>query len=630
MLFSITYLVVLLVPGLLITRLLNISKQQLLFSVSFSLAYFLALLLISIFLNLSVTSFFVFYCIGFAGLLIFSRISNTATIKIDIPVLVGLLSVLIITYLYMSIVGVYDELPSDVYVHLEFFKQVSNQLQTNQFKTESGVDLLSQANYYWYHLPTLISYIWQTEFLAHLNAYTLINVMILLGCVYEFTVWIFNAQIKNKQQLVITALLSTLFFSLHFGINVFAYIRYYAIAPTILNYCVYLSSIVCLIGYYQGHYKFTKFSVISGVLFLTAFALHAQESLFIIIIYCAVSAILFINKVYARIFKTNDHSELVFNDSVLLIFPVMALTITVIYFYVTQNLELTQIRSTKVIALNKLIGYGDGLFILNPYKQFYTVVTHWGLFIILLYLVVYRRLFKDQPVLLAAMLIPLITVFNPFFNDLFLRISSSNVLWRFLYMLPLYIVAARIVTGLCFESRQSVVKMITNYFLAAMVFLLLLPINTSSIHLPYSRIYSLSEVHYQARPGYWQDMLKFLQAMPVEESIISDPVTGYMISALTKHHNRRHKFYHNRMIDPYEFDDYSSHPLKQYNGKIFVLNQRKGMSTAIAKIAQHWYPDHLKFTEFYSQSLIDHIHAEPEHFELLWQADQIKIYRINY
>lgn len=630
MLFTLTYLFSLLGPGLLITHLLRIHQQIVLLSLSFSLFYFVSVLVISIFFGLSINQFFILYGAGFIGLLLLLRFSRAAALTFDPAQLYGFIIVLIVSYLYMRVVGIYDELPSDVFRHLEFFKQISSQLQTHQFNPASGADLFNRNNYYWYYLPTLITYFSQTDFLNHLETYTLINVMVLLACIYEFTHWLFRDRVSQKLHLIITALLSSLFFTLHFGINVFAYVRYYAVAPTVLNFSIYLSSIVCLMSYYQGRLGFVKFCLIISALFLTAYLLHAQESLFIGIIFCIVTAILFINNLHGRFKQTHFNGQKAYRDSVLLIFPAMVIAITVVYLYVTNHLELTQIHSSKVITLDKMIGVGDDYLILNPYKQFYTVLTHWGLFIVLIYVILYRRFFTDQPVILAGMLAPLFTVFNPYFNEIFLRITSADVLWRFLYMLPLYIVAARIVTGLCFTSYRSKLKMTMNYFLVSMVFVLLLPINTPAISMPYSRIYSLSEVHDQARPAYWQDMLNFLQTLPDEEIIITDPVTGYMITALTKHLNRRYKFYTHLMKHPYEFDDYSSHPLSRYSGNIFVLNQRQGLSTATARIAKHWNPKNLKLKEFYSQTLIDHINAEPEHFRLIWQSDQIKIYRIMY
>ena len=630
MLFALTYLTAILAPGFLLHRLLNIKTQTLLFSTSFSLAYFVILIFISLVFNISVANFYILYIAIFIALLLLNIIKNDFSLLIDPATFLGYLLIFLATAVYMKIVGFYDELPSDVYIHLEHFKNVSNQLDSGAFFSVSNHQLISKSIKYWYHLPTLISKLIQVDFIKVLSVYSAVNIAILLACIYEFSLWLFQAFIKNKTQLICTALLSSLFFALHFGINVFAFIRYYAIAPTILNLCIYLFSIVLLIHYYQFKFHFIRFFLLSSILFFTAFLIHAQEALFIGTMYFLISMFLFIHTTLFRGRLDSHYSELKIRKTVLIIFPALVLAMIGIYVYSYNNLPLSNISLSRLTSLNSLFGFGDELYILDPFKQFYRVLTHWGLFVCLLYVVFYHRYFKNQPVLLSAMIVPLVTIFNPIFVELFLRISSADVLWRFLYMLPLYLIAARIAIELCLTKEQSMLKQSSNLFIVFMIFLLLLPIKVSSIDLPYSRIYSLLEVEDKASSSYWQDMLDYLQTLPDKEIVITDPVTGYLISAMTKHHNRRYKFHRHTMLDSYEFEDYTKHPLEKFNGKLFIVNQRVGESTPTAKIARHWNPNNLNITEFYSQNLLKHIVDEPNHFNLLWEAQGIKIYRITY
>ena len=186
MLFSFLYLGSLLAPGLLITQLLKLDKQRLLLSISFSLVYFLFVLLVSVLFSPGINFFYILYLCGLAVLCLCCMYRKTPAFALDLPRAWGSFAVLGLGTLYLAYAGFYDELPSDIYVHLEFFKQVSNQLATGQFKAASGADLLSRSNYYWYHLPTLICHITQTEFLQHLAIYSAINMLILLLCIYEF------------------------------------------------------------------------------------------------------------------------------------------------------------------------------------------------------------------------------------------------------------------------------------------------------------------------------------------------------------------------------------------------------------------------------------------------------------
>ena len=531
---------------------------------------------------------------------------------------------------YLFSVGLYDELPSDIFKHLEYFKKISTQIDTGNFKPFSGTALLNKSVLYWYHLPILISEFIENNFLLNMEIFAAINIVVLLVCVYEFSNWLYKETIPNRLELLFLSMLSVLFFAIHFGVNVFAFIRYYSIAPTILNYAIYLTAIVCLFNYYRFEFRLSKFLLIAWFLFFAAYLIHAQEAMFIGTIYFIVTVmVIFKNSVFKL--QTNINPELaVLPRSIFPISIISLLLLGLLYFYAINYLPIARIIKPKVIPLSDLIGIGNNYFVLNPFIQFYTVLTHWGLYIYFLYIVFYKKYFANQTFLLAAMLIPIITVFNPIFTNFFLRIGYSDVLWRFLYMLPLNFVAARLVIALCYKNHQKLVVRITNSLIALLIFVFLFPINISSINLPYSRFYSLVEIHQQAQPQHWQDMLKFLNKQPNKESIITDPISGYLITALTKHDNRRYKFHTRRMRDPYIFESYTDHPLKKYSGKLLIINQREGMSTNTANVSRHWNPRALKLTEYYSDTLLSHIEKQSQHFEILWEAHDIKIYRISY
>ncbi len=531
---------------------------------------------------------------------------------------------------YLFYAGFYDELPSDVYKHLEHFKNISNQIEAGKFKSFNDIDIFSKSVQYWYHLPTLIANLLRTSFLQNIEVFAAINVIVLLICIYEFAYWLFEKAVSNRTELLFLSLLSVFFFATHFGINVFAFIRYYAIAPTILNYAIYLTAVVCFYKYFRFEFKIIKFLLVSGLLFFTAYLIHAQEAMFIGTIYFLITIVVLLKNKTLNLVSDNDvNQKKPLPNSLVPLAAIGFIFATAFYFYVINSVPIGRVIRPKVIPLTDLINAGENYFVLNPYVQFYTVLIHWGFYIYILYIVFYKKYFTNQSFLLASMLIPVLTVFNPFFTDFFLRIGYSDVLWRFLYMLPLYFVAARLTTALCFAT-EKIIRRFINILIVLLMFVLLLPINFGSVNLPYSRIYSLGQPHHQAQPSYWQDLLDYLQGLPEKEVIITDPVTGYMITALTKHENRRYKFYTRRIYDPYIFDDYTDHPLKKYAGKLLIINQRKGISTKTAKIARHWNPHTLKLTEYYNDKLLKHIEEETNHFEAVWHADDIDIYRINY
>lgn len=629
MLFVAAYLFAVLVPGFLLSRVFKLTTQVYLYSISLSLAYFVAVLATSMYFGYSTETFYQIYAIGIAGLagvVIYQR--NPAP-RVDAPLLAGGILVAVISAVYLAIVGMYDELPSDIFRHLEFFKQVNNQLSNGRFADILASQLLDKSARYWYHLPVLSARIAGLDFFNYLTVYASINNVLLLLAIYSFSVWLFRPVVSNPGQLVLTGLLSVFFFSAHTGIDTFSYLRYYAIAPTILTYSLYLTGVVALTSYYNCSLGFVRFGLLALPLFATALVVHTQEAMYMAALFVVLGIVLFF-KVFANRLLTKQPAAQSWRDSVLVITPVVLVLAVALYYFSLGFFPADIITSKKLISLHALAGIGSDAVILNPWFQFYTVVTQWGGFIFLAYLLYYMRFFQNQPVLLAAMLAPLLTVFNPWFVEFFLRISSEHVLWRFLYMLPLPFVAARLVSGLFFTDKPGMVQKSLAVIVIGLSFILLLPIKGGGVNLPYSRIYTLLPAHEQARPAHWADMLEFLDDQPGEEIIITDPVTGYMVSALTRHKNRRYKFFSTWMRDPYEFSGYNKHPLKKYNGKLLVVNQRKGISTQNAKVSRHWHPDTLKMTEYYSPEFLAHIDSQPEHFKLLWEDDDIRIYRIKY
>ena len=628
--FALIYLAMLLLPGFLIAQLLKIRTQLFLYSVSFSLFYFTITLAFSFFLKISVNNFILIYCVGLFILIIaFLKIEKQPVI-FRYQKVIGYFILAILIGIYLSYAGFYNEVPSDLYIHLEFFKRVSTQIKGNEFPSLAGLSIFSKSAQYWYYLPTLISNLIGQDFLRIVEVYAAINIAIILFGIYGFAQWLFKSDTTSQIELTTVGLLSVFFFVTHFGINVFSYIRYYSIAPTILSYAIYLTAVVSLFKYFYSEINLARLLLITIALTFTTYVLHKQEAMFIGTIYAVASLVIILQNSFPR-FILNRHNKTIELPNSLIPFSIFAvLVLSLIYFYTINSLPLTKIVPPKIISIGGLLGLDAGYFILNPFIQFYTVVTHWGLWVIVLYIVFYRQLFAKQPFILAAMLVPLVTVFNPLFTNFFLRIASWDVLWRFLYMLPLYLVAARLVTAMLFISKPNAFRRSFGAILILLTFVLLLPIKFSSMDFPFSRVNSLTRVHDQATPLHWQDMLDYLSTLPNKELIITDPVTGYMISALTIHDNRRYKFYMRRIYDPYIFDDYSIHPLQKYSGSLLTINRRKGISTKVAKISGHWHPDTLKLTEYYPEKLIDHIELHPQHFQLQWQADDIKIYRITY
>ena len=73
--------------------------------------------------------------------------------------------------------------------------------------------------------------------------------------------------------------------------------------------------------------------------------------------------------------------------------------------------------------------------------------------------------------------------------------------------------------------------------------------------------------------------------------MLTDPVSGYTLRALTQHIYSGAKFH---TIDwsvfkCFNFDNYSLKKCEKYNGRLFVINQRDGAPSETGRISRHWH-----------------------------------------
>ena len=252
-------------------------------------------------------------------------------------------------------------------------------------------------------------------------------------------------------------------------------------------------------------------------------------------------------------------------------------------------------------------------------------VSVWGGLVILLFVLIYQR-FKSLPWLVAGMLMPAATVFNPVFVELYLRLEGDHSLWRLLFLMPLPLVAAIWVVWTWQDSPFS-----HRWRLAVLplLFLLLLPVNPMASWNPHARTTNLPVPHENSE-RHWVDLIEALNRLPESEQILTDPVTGYVLSALTAHRTFRYKFFADALYQafPFAFDDYSSNPLSRYRGWLLVVNLRDGNASETGRRSGHWPEDILQVSQYSPQSLVKQLVAHPGRLETVWSGQDITVYRI--
>ena len=540
---------------------------------------------------------------------------------------------------YFFLVGAYVELPADIFQHMETMQEVTRDILRS---IRDGTPLkgnLGQNGRYWFYLYSLICSWGGVTLSASILAASIFNTSVFLLGVYWFSQVVFREMQVSSKALIFISSAAVFFTFFHFGINIFAFIRYYALAPVILNFVLYFSIMAIIIDFFRVKEWNIKYLVVAGVIFYTSLHIHRQEALFAVLMVCIMSFYLFAQK-HAPNFKflwqgqarSIQISPVKFlTNKVNISFLLTQIVMISLFIYSYLSIARRPITEPKVISLENIFPFFKNLYILNPTYQFYSVVTLWGAAVILLFMLNIRR-FTNNAFLMAGMLSPFFTVFNPFFTDLFLRHSYSVMLWRMNFLMPLHLVAAcLIVITVQYIREGSYLKKAYGVISIILLISFLFPVQTTFLQNRYSRLLTLKPVPVENSPQHWTDLIEYLNGIKKQKKIITDPVTGYMVTALTRHESRRAKFH--RIWGDYiefNFDDYSSNPFDSYDGYLFIINRRNGGTSKTGRIARHWSENILQVENFYfSKKLEGYISSNPDRFRLLWEKDRVRVYSID-
>ena len=644
--FTILFSGLLLLPGFLVTTLLDIRRQQFLYCISFSLAGFAASVTVARFFHLAPVSTLVGYgivCMLLAIYLLFiqkikvaQQITLLRSAIADRSWLIGLVCVATVYGVWAIIVGPYTEVPADIYYHLEFAQRHLALIEQGSFGPSLDLGaILAQRSGYWYALIALTTHVMQLSFVDVLSVLNIVNGMVFISAIYVFSHRLLTPLFESRNQISVAATLVCFFIVIQMGVSVFAFIRYYTLAPVITNFVVYLAAMVCvmnLLGLHdaslsqkQKHAIKVEYGILYGC-FLIALIMHNQEGLFILVMCVSTVIWLLANRILTRI--NSRWTRLL----VLVVVPAAALLVAAIVLRLFfDSPVLTNASDPKVIALANPFVSWYPLYILNPYYQFFQVITIWGMLAVLIFFVKFNW-FRKQPLLVAGMLSPLITIFNPVFVDVYLRIEGDLSLWRLCWLIPVYYIAAAFIVEnvMKWKSYGALKRNLMACIVAA--FFVIPTSNSISEQInPHLRT-TLSATNAANGYNHWGDLFLALKKIEPAHNILTDPVTGYMIAALTEHRTFRRKFHASTIYNMNSFvlDDYSHNPLSRYRDWLLVINQRDGSRSLTGAVSNHWPEKILQISQHYPQRLLDHLQSNPQHFQKIWITEGVSIYKIKY
>jgi hypothetical protein len=169
------------------------------------------------------------------------------------------------------------------------------------------------------------------------------------------------------------------------------------------------------------------------------------------------------------------------------------------------------------------------------------------------------------------------------------------------------------------------IKISHTFLIGVTIFMLIMPLSKYEGFDP-NRLEGLTPVPEAQSSRHWEDLWKYMDTLPEFPTVVTDPLTGYMVRGFTRQHFNGHKFHANSEYKNINFNDYSNFPLNQYAGAYFIENLRDGDVSKMGEMTKHWSKDELKISRYYSLKLINHLHSRPDIFEQIWKSEDGKIF----
>lgn len=536
---------------------------------------------------------------------------------------------------YMLWAGPYTEVPSDAWWHIGRINDQLHRVTAGSIGSLAGLDnIFNKFELYWYTLLAYFLHLSGRGLGESLDYIAMGNTLLFCGGVYAFSFRIFDEIVPSRPTRHAVAAASVFFFVAHFGISVFSYVRYYVYAPTILNYIVYLAAVACVLTFLRQERGGYRHLGVAVSLTVVAAMLHLQEAVFIGIMAGAVVVVTVLARAGSGVLASAAGSHRGYRGWLTADRATVSFWLFVIVYlllHITAYVTITRHNPLAHGVMDDIRNYLPflrNLYVLKPGHQFYQVVTVWGLVVYVLFLASWRR-FSEAPFLRAGMLIPVLTVFNPVFNDLFLRYSWPEVLWRMCYMIPLPLLGGYFLVMACkagFERRATAARLAAPVTAAALLGLLL-PVQSTFLVSPYSKIHTLKRVEAANDHRLWKDLIDFLSTRE-RTRIITDRVTGYVVNGLTHHVYGGYKFYDVARFKV-DRDGYRKRDFMRKDEWMVVINMRDGAPSMVGRHGGHWPEDIMQVSRLYSNEFLEYVRDRPALFERIWDSAEIEVYRIR-
>ena len=652
--------IVFFVPGTLFRFCLGIRNVKFFWSLFLSYLFLVIHLYLFRLCGFSVELFWVLY-IAEAAALIFIAVGTRIRLskdKLKIPELPrfeirflvgrasikGLMLISILTGIYYWW-GPYTEIPADIWNHLESIRFARKKIEAGVAVPNLNVWYVTQA---WIWLSSA------TTFDEYMRWTGVFNAIVFTGGCYCASREILERANSSagKSLILISSTVSTVAMLLLFGMGIFSYFRYYLFAPGYFAYVLYLFILALLTSYEfeRGSLKRSIATVGAAVAVgILVYVVHKQEALFILI---ATLSIVVFSFAYSSLLKTRSLGieSIDGNSSLLRAMPHTYLCLVVLFSLGTAvslllgaafEFDRGAVNHRDLFDLGRVVPELSGFKVMKFSSQFSQSFGLLGALVVLGTLL--PRVVQSAPTaLFLPALAAVFIVFNPIVIELFLLFSSQEVIWRFGYMAPW-----PILLGFLFLRSEKLPNSLRSYARLILVSPLLGCALILSSNLPpnwhfvnqWFKTTTLQRTPSKNSHEFLFDLINELgqnPQIPRNSHVITDPVTGYILSSSTSHSHRRQKFHAVDFVE-YNLPGYSDRTFEDFRGWLLVVNRRNGERSQTGEISGHWAFDVLNFKKYYSPSFLEFVKRYTEtasadnskkRFKELWRKNDIAIYLI--
>lgn len=542
---------------------------------------------------------------------------------------------------YLLYAGPYTAVPADVWTHLwRFHAQylwvdrgtLSTAMLLSGYNTSQWtlVDHLFRQVHHWYFIHAYICSIAGISIFQSVFPLTVATTLTFSFGIFFFGLFLFSRLRATRRAKTFTSAISVLFYIATFGVSVFVYIRYYALAATILNYVIYLTVMAIILDFIRDKTWRLKAIWLIPFFMLVMNVVHTQEALFAYFMTLAVLMVEFCRIHFGNHFGRSKASIWKINIAF-----IAMLGSYIALFLLSHSKPFTWYDSRFAVPVETIIPFFKNMLI-QPLWQFYQVIIVWGFFVYLLFFLNVRY-FKKNAFLMGGMFIPFLTVFNPVTVDMMLRLTTPDTLYRLSYCIPLPFVAAWIAMDSIqrLKKRGRVLNRMFHGVVLVGLIGLIFPVHTKYLEAPYSRIYTLQRVPIANDYKLWSDLMDFLCSLDkTNTEIITDAVTGYAIHGVTGIYCGNLRFHRTRFGWWLMSDKPAHDAARVFAGFdlnrdcLLVINERDGAPSVSGRISGHWPEDIMNVSKCYSPQMKAYVEEHPEFFKKIWENDRIVVYDI--